>query len=240
MEIELNKIYNEDCLVGMKRIPDGSVGLIVTDPPYIIGRSHGGSVNDIKKFNVSLEQLDYAHLRDGYDMEAFAKEVKRLQGGKVNAYIWCNKAQIVDYFKIYVDGMKCKFEIICWHKKNALPTYYNKYLSDTEYCLYLHTGGFTHPRDYDDAKTYEVGYINHEDKKLWNHPSIKPIEMMRRFIRNSSREGATILDPFIGSGTTAVAALKEGRHFIGFELSKEYCNIANKRIDEERRQLRLF
>ena len=139
--IELDTIFNEDCLQGMKRIPDGSVDCIVTDPPYIIGRSHGGSVNDIKKFNVSLEQLDDAHLREGYDMEAFAKEVRRLQGGKVNAYIWCNKAQIADYFKIYVEGMKCKFEIICWHKQNALPTYFNKYLSDTEYCLYFHSGG---------------------------------------------------------------------------------------------------
>ena len=231
--IELDTIYNEDCLVGMQRIPDGSVDCIITDPPYIIGRSHGGSVNNIKKFNVSLEQLDDAHLREGYDMKAFAKEVRRLQGGKVNAYIWCNKAQIADYFKIYVEDMKCKFEIICWHKQNALPTYYNKYLSDTEYCLYLHTGGFTHPKNYEDAKTYEVSYINHEDKKRWNHPSIKPIGMMQRFIRNSSKEGAIILDPFIGSGTTAIAALREGRHFIGFELNKEYFDIAQKRISEE-------
>lgn len=238
--IELDKIYNEDCLEGMKRIDDASIDCIVTDPPYIIGRSHGGSVNDIKKFNVSLEQLDDAHLREGYDMEAFAKEVRRLQGGKVNAYIWCNKAQIADYFKIYVEGMKCKFEIICWHKQNALQTYYNKYLSDTEYCLYLHTGGFTHPKDYEDAKTYEVSYINHEDKKLWNHPSIKPLGMMQRFIRNSTKEGATILDPFLGSGTTAVAAIKEHRHYVGFETDKGYFDQAVERIWQERRQLTLF
>lgn len=238
--IEKNSIILGDCLEKMKDIPDGSVDLIATDPPYIIGKSSGGSVNNIKKFNVSLEQLDDANLREGYDMKAFATEVRRIQGNRINAYIWCNKAQIMDYFKIYVDGMKCKFEIISWHKQNALPTYYNKYLSDTEYCLYFHTGGFTHPKDYEDAKTYEVGYINHEDKKQWNHPSIKPLGLMQRFIRNSSKEGDTILDPFMGSGTTLVAAIREKRHYIGIELNEEYFNIAKKRIENELNQPTLF
>jgi len=238
--MELDKIYNIDCFEGMKSIPDGSVNLIVTDPPYIVSKSGGGSVNKVKKLDKSLEGLDDAGLRMGYDIEAFAREVKRLQGGGINAYFWCNKAQIADYFKTYVEGMKCKYEIICWHKQNALPTYFNKYLSDTEFCLYFHTGGFTHPKSYEDAKTYEVGYINHEDKKKWGHPTIKPVEIIRRLIRNSSKEGDIVLDPFMGSGTTAVAAMKEQRHYIGFELYPEYYKIALKRISTEETQLSLF
>lgn len=85
--LEINQIYNADCLQKMKDIPDGSVDLIATDPPYIIGKSSGGSVNNIKKFNVSLEQLDDANLREGYDMKAFATEVCRIQGNRINAYI---------------------------------------------------------------------------------------------------------------------------------------------------------
>ena len=239
--IEIDKIYNEDCLIGMQRIPDGSVNCIITDPPYVISRTKGGgSVNNIKKFNVSLQQLDDANLRDGYDMVSFAREVKRLQGDRINAYIWCNKAQIADYFKIYVGEMGCKFEILCWHKDNALPTYSNKYLTDTEYCLYFHNGGFTHPKDYDDAKTYYVGLINHKDKKLWHHPSIKPQGLIQRFIRNSTNEGDIILDPFIGSGTTAAAAICEKRRFIGFEIHEEYYKMACRRIREEQAQLKLF
>ena len=232
--LEIDRIYNADCFEGMKQIESGTVDCIVTDPPYVIEKHHGGgSVNKVKKLNDSLKQLDVANLRDGYNMEAFAQEVKRLQGGKINAYIWCNKAQIADYFRIYVSEMKCKYEIICWHKQNALPTYYNKYLSDTEYCLFFHKGSKTHPKDYEDAKTYEVGYINHKDKKLWGHPSIKPLELMQRFIRNSTNEGDLILDPFMGSGTTAIACMRENRHFIGFELNEDYHKIAMKRIEYE-------
>jgi len=239
--MEIDKIYLGDWKDLITQIPDGSIDCIMTDPPYVINRSAGGgSVNNIKKLDKSLEQLDYANLRNGYDMETFAKEVERVQGGKINAYIWCNKSQIADYFRIYVGQMGCKYELICWHKQNALPTYSNKYLSDTEYCLYFHTGGFTHPQSYNDAKTYDVGFINHKDKKLWRHPTIKPLDIVRRLIRNSTTEGQTVLDPFIGSGTTGVACINENRHFVGFELNEDYFKIANTRIANERRQLSLF
>lgn len=231
--IDIDTIYNEDCLEGMERIPDGSVDLIVTDPPYVVSKSTGGSVNNIKKLDRSLKDLDKARLRDGYNIGLFAqRHVRRLQGGRINAYFWCNKVQIPDYFRAYVDGLGCKFEIIAWHKQNALPTYYNKYLSDTEYCLYFHSGGFTHPACYDDAKTYEMGMINHADKKRYGHPTIKPLPIIQRMIRNSSPVGGVVLDPFIGSGTTAVAAVREKRHYIGFELDKDYYETAVSRIKE--------
>lgn len=232
--IELDRIYNEDCMEGIERIPDGMVDLIVTDPPYVVSKSTGGSVNTIKKLDRSLQALDKARLRDGYNIGLFAqRHVRRLQGGRINAYFWCNKVQIPDYFRAYVDGLGCKFEIIAWHKQNALPTYYNKYLSDTEYCLYFHTGGFTHPASYEDAKTYEVGFINHADKRAYGHPTIKPLPIIQRVIRNSSQMGGVVLDPFIGSGTTAVAALAEGRHYIGFEIDNDYYETAVRRITQE-------
>ena len=238
--MDIDKIYHGDCFELVKAIGDGTIDLIVADPPYIVNRSTGGSVNNIKRLNVSLQDLDKANLRDGYNIAEFSKEVRRLQGGKINAYFWCSKAQIPEYFKTYVDGLGCKFELICWHKVNALPTYSNKYLSDTEYCLYFHTGGFTHPKSYDDAKTYEVGQINHVDKKKYKHPTIKPIHIIQRLIRNSSREGGIILDPFVGSGTTAVACVREKRHFICFELNDDYYKIACDRLMAERAQLKLF
>ena len=196
--IELDKIYNEDCFEGMLRIPEGSVDLIVADPPYIVSRSTGGSVNNVKKLNVSLFDLDKANLRDGYDIVSFAEHVRRLQGNKINAYFWCSKAQIPEYFRVYAGVLKCKFEILSWHKQNALPTYFNKYLSDTEYCLYFHTGGFTHPASYEDAKTYEVGCINHEDKKKYGHPTIKPLPIIQRIVRNSSQRGGGSFRPLHG------------------------------------------
>lgn len=72
---------------------------------------------------------------------------------------------------------------------------------------------------------------NVADKKLWNHPTIKPLDFTEKIIRNSSRKGETVLDPFMGSGTTGVACKKLERNFVGIELSKEYFEIAEKRIE---------
>ena len=127
--------------------------------------------------------------------------------------------------------LKCKFDIICWHKTNALPTYSNKYLSDTEYCLHFKKGASVHPESYEDAKTYYIAPINHKDKKEYNHPTIKPLDLIEKFVRNSTKKDDLILDPFMGSGTTGVACKKSNRDFIGIEFNKEYYNIAKERIE---------
>lgn len=229
------KLYKGDCLLNLENIKDNSIDLIVTDPPYLIDTVGGqGSVNSILKLDKSLNDLKKNQdITMGYDIESFADIVNRIQGGNINAYFWCNKAQIPDYFKVYVDKLKCKFDILCWHKDNALPTYSNKYLSDTEYCLFFHKGkGHTFPQTYEDAKTYWVEPINHIDKKLYGHPTIKPLHMIEQLVRNSSKEGDTILDTFMGSGTTGVACVNTNRNFIGMELNEEYYNIATDRINE--------
>ena len=240
--IEKNSIINADCLEAMKDIPDGSIDLIVTDPPYIVNTTGGGgTVNKLLKLNESLKDLDKADITNGYDIEKFSKEVQRVQKDGINAYFWCNKLQIPEYFRVYVGMLNCKFDILCWHKRNALPTFHNKYLTDTEYCLYFRNGkGGVKPKNYEDAQTYSVGLINHEDKKLYSHPTIKPLEWMQKIIRNSSKQGDIILDPFCGSGTTCVAAIREKRHYIGIELNEEYFNIAKKRIENELNQPTLF
>ena len=140
--METNRLYNTDCFVGMKEIPDGCVDLILTDPPYDVATSGGGgTVNSVLKLNQSLKELERASIHEGYNIRAFSQEVLRMQGGKVNAYFWCNKTQIPEYISVYVNELKCKFDILCWHKNNALPTYNNKYLTDTEYCLRFSRGG---------------------------------------------------------------------------------------------------
>ena len=72
------------------------------------------------------------------------------------------------------------------------------------------------------------------------HPTQKPVDLLRYIVRTYSNEGDTILDNCMGSGTTAVACIKEKRHFIGFELNKDYYDKACQRIDAEKRQLTLF
>ena len=222
-----------DCLDLMKQIPDKSIDLIVTDPPYEVSATNkGGTINNIKKLNKSLNDLVVADIANGYSIEKFGGEFMRVMK-EPNIYLWCNKKQIPDYLKFYVDKYRCKFEIIKWAKVNALPTYANKYLSDTEYLLYFHKGkGKCFPQSYEDAKTYYIAPINHKDKKLYRHPTIKPLDLTQKVIRNSSREGQVVLDPFMGSGTTGVACVKENRNFIGYEINETFFDIAKKRIEK--------
>ena len=221
-----------DCLELMKDIPDKTIDLIVTDPPYNVSATNrGGTINKVKKLNKSLKDLVEANITNGYDIETLGEEFMRVMK-EPNIYFWCNKTQIPEYFKFYVEKYKCKFDILCWHKNNALPTYSNKYLSDTEYLLYFRKGkGKCFPKSYEDAKTYYIAPINHKDKKKYKHPTIKPLDITEKVIKNSSKENDIILDPFMGSGTTGVACVNTNRNFIGIELDENYFNIAKERIN---------
>ena len=217
----------------LKSIPDKSIDLIATDPPYLVSATNGGgTINRIKKLNESLKDLAAAGITNGYDIERFGNEFIRVMK-EINIYLWCNKAQIPDYFDFYVKRHRCKFDIICWHKTNALPTYSNKYLSDTEYLLYFRKGkGKCFPQSYEDAKTFYIAPINRSDKKIFGHPTIKPLDITEKIIRNSSEIGQTILDPFMGSGTTGVACVNTGRNFIGIELDENFFGVAKDRINK--------
>ena len=123
-------------------------------------------------------------------------------------------------------------DILIWNKTNAMPLFNNKYLTDKEYCLYFRKGGYCQPNNYEDAKTVFYSPINIKDKTKWKHPTIKPEELIRKLIRNSSKENDIVLDCFMGSGTTGVACVNTNRKFIGIELDNNYFNIASKRIEE--------
>ena len=235
-------LYNKDCFELLPTLKLSSVDLIVIDPPYKfasdkIRTNCGGSVNKLGKFDQSLLPLNDKNLINSYDIPKFGQLVFDLQQ-EVNVYFWCNKNQIPEYLDFYVTKNKCKFDLICWHKPNALPTYSNKYLTDTEYLLYFHNGkGKCFPQNYQDATTYYIAPINHKDKKVYNHPTIKPLDITMKIIRNSSKEEQTVLDPFMGSGTTGVACKKLNRNFIGVELAEDYFKIAEERINGQKGSL---
>lgn len=227
-------LYNDDCFNILSTL--SNIDLVVTDPPYLYETDEfkvgaGGTVNTSMRLDASLTQLNDVNLIKSYDIEKFGKIMFDIQED-LNLYLWCNKAQIPLYFDFYVTKNKCKFDIICWHKTNALPTYANKYLTDTEYLLYFHNGkGRCYPQNYEDAKTFYLAPINHKDKKTFNHPTIKPLDITMKIIRNSSKEEQTVLDPFMGSGTTGVACKKLNRNFIGIEINEKYYNLAKNRIE---------
>ena len=225
-----NNIYNEDCYKAIKEIPDNSIDLIITDPPYLIENTNGGKTNELGKSIQNMNnQLKNGFLTNSIDISILDEWVRVMK--KINIYIWCNHKQIPMYLDYFVNKLNCNFEIIIWKKTNATPLFNNKYLTDKEYCLYFRKGGYCNPVNYESAKTVYELPINILDKKLYGHPTIKPLEIIKNLIMNSSVEGEIVLDCFLGSGTTAVACKETNRRYIGFEIDKEYFEIAKNRLN---------
>lgn len=125
----------------------------------------------------------------------------------------------------------CFWEIFVWHKNNPIPTCNNKYLSDTEYCLIFRENGTNLYGTYETKSKYYISNINKEDKEKYLHPTIKPLEVVKNHLINSTKEKDIVLDCFCGSGTTCVAAKETGRRFIGMEIDPEYYKIAVNRLN---------
>lgn len=228
MVFQRDTIYNMDCLEGLKEIPEGSIDLIVTDPPYDINCLSGGGAfgSDKRGYYGNLKSIS-----EGISNDILDTLMPKMKA--INCYFWCNKNQIrqlVDYF----DDRGCSVDLLTWHKTNPVPTCNNKYLSDTEYLIFAREKGVRLYGSYETKRKWYVSELNVKDKERYGHPTIKPLNIIKNLIINSSEGGGTVLDPFIGSGTTAVAAKLLGRHYIGFEIDPEYYDIACKRIEEVR------
>ena len=226
--MKVNTIYNGDAYELIKQIPDKSIDLIVTDPPYLFKKLSGKSGIFKDRERTYLEEIKEKGLDKGIDYSILNDFCRVLK--KINIYIWCNKEQLLDYLKFFVEEKKCNFEILIWAKTNPPPFSNGHYLKDKEYCLYFWEKNFKFNGKYEDLKTVYFTGVNQSDKKLYDHPTIKPLSIIENLIKNSSVEGGVVLDPFLGSGTTAVACKELNRQYIGFEIDKKYYDIANDRL----------
>ena len=221
--IELNKIYNEDCLEGMKRIPDGSVDCIVTDIPY----------NECNRADNGLRNLDKDKADIGmFDVAVLTKNLCDKTIGSI--YMFCGFNQ-VSTIRQTMSQKGLSTRIVVWEKTNPSPMNGSViWLSGVELCVYGKKQGATfnlHCKNTVFRYPCGGGRI---------HPTQKPVELMSQLIVASTKESDIVLDPFMGSGTTAIAAIREKRNFIGFELNKEYYDKACKRIKMELAQPTLF
>lgn len=222
--LEYNKIYNMDCMEGIKLLDDNSIDLVVIDPPYKL------NLNKVKKtstFNNYANEL--LELKDGFDLKVLDLLIKKMK--KINIYIYCSKRQVkelLDYFM----SKGCNYELLTWHKMNPSPLTNNNYLPDTEYIVFARERGVRLYGNYHTKRKYYISGTNQVDKKKYKHPTIKPLPLIENHIENSSKPGDVILDCFAGSGTMLVGAINKGRRFIGFEINEEYFKITEKRIKE--------
>jgi len=227
MQIESNLLCG-DCLELLRDVPDHSVDLVVTDPPYLITTAGGGLNRDPgRKIWDNLKPLE-----NGFNT-AVLDEVCRVMK-KINIYIFCSLKQVPILLDYFVKGKGCNFNIICWHKTDPTPACGNKYLSDTEYIMFFREKGVRVGGNYHTKRTFYVTPSNRAESKKYEHPTVKPLNIVKNLILNSSAEGDIVLDPFMGTGTTCVAAASLGRRYFGIELDEIYYRIAQQRISEEK------
>ena len=229
MKIERNNIYLGDCYELIKDIPDKSIDLIITDPPYLIENMYGGGVMKERNDTGYAKEIVEENLDGGIDFKILDEWCRVMK--KINIYIWCNKGQVIDYLNYFVKEKNTNFEIILWHKDNVPPFCGTHYLVDKEYCLYFWEQGAPVSIPYNRGKTIYKTKTNVLDKKLYNHPTIKDLNIITNLILNSSKEGDIVLDTFLGSGTTCVSAKRNNRKYIGFEINEKFYKIAKDRLD---------
>lgn len=250
--IECNKIYNEDCLEGMKRIPDGSVDCIICDLPY--GVLNKGNKHAQWDRLLPFDQLWQHYMRvikNNGAIVLFAQGIFTAQLMMSNPTLWrynlvWDKVQKNGFLNANKMPLR-QHEDICIFYKN-LPTY-NPQMTKCEPHKRNHSkgsmskqhknscyGNFIEVPTIITDEKYPTSIISiSKEHKVGNffHPTQKPVALLEYLIKTYSNEGDIILDNCMGSGTTAIAAIRTKRNFIGFELSEEYCKIANKRCCKE-------
>ena len=214
--LELNKIYNTDCLEFMRSMPDSCVDLVVTDPPYEIHTKGGGLGRRPVYENGALGKIS-----QGFDAEATLEQIARICK-KINIFISCStkqKPRIMNWG--YERG--CNIAELAWYKPNAAPFTNNTFKSDLENIIYIREKGVK-------IKGISRLFTHNCGKSKYGHPTEKPLEIIEKLILVASSEGDLIFDPFMGSGTTAAACKEINRNFIGCEIEAKYCEIAEKRL----------
>lgn len=214
--MEINKIYNEDCLEGIQKIASASIDTIITDPPYFIGMTHNG-----KKGNYN----DLIIMKPFFDslFSEFSRVIK--ENGKV--YIFCDWRTYAFYYPLLLKHISVR-NMLVWDKISGPGS---SYAFTHELILFAE-------KDTPCMKGSNIfripGFSTGAKKTNGEmlHPTQKPVEVIEKLITDSTKEGDLVLDCFMGSGTTAVAAKKLNRNFIGFEIQEKYITISENRLKQ--------
>jgi site-specific DNA-methyltransferase (adenine-specific) len=223
--LELNKIHLGDSYELIKQIPDKSIDLIYTDIPYELRNNGAGGFMEKRVVNMREKQL--IGLDKGINYEIYKDFVRVMKD--INIFIWLNKYQIEETLRFF-SQYDTTFELLTWNKINPIPMTSNVWLSDIEYCLYFRSRGVKLNDGYELKSKWHTSPINMDDKNEFGHPTIKPLELVKRHILHTSKPNDIVLDPFMGSGTTAVASKELGRQYVGMEIEPKWHKIAEDRI----------
>jgi len=246
-------LYCADCLEILSLIPDESTDLILTDPPYMISQEGKEIIRTYKyykwkgKRNIKLDfgkwDRYWQNEKDYFIwVEQWFKELVRVAKRKVWFYIFFDK-QKIGIFDLYLApkyNLKSR-TVYVWIKSNPTPSFRKvNWISGTEF-IWVGSKGEGKLKNFLEQK-YMANYMitsNASAYKDTNHLTEKPIKLIKHLIEVNTYKNEIVLDPFLGSGTTAVACERLNRRWVGIEIDKTFCEVAKKRISKEIRQLKL-
>ena len=220
-----------DCSNYLKKIPNHSVDLILTDPPYNIAQYSTGNINlpGRTALNNDLGEWDLAPI----EPTKFVEEFKRIIKPDGNIFVFTSYNLIGKWHEAF-DSEFDTFQFFVWHKTNPAPKIYkNGFLNSCEMiaCMWNkgHKWNFTKQNEMHNFFESPI-CMQPERLKKPKHPAQKPVKLLEHIIKIASNEGDVVFDPFMGVGSTGVAAITNKRKFIGCEIEKEYFDAAAERI----------
>ena len=224
-------VVNGDCLDSLGQIPDNSIDLILTDPPYNIAQYSTGNINlpGRSVFNNDLAEWDLIPI-DPFDLLPDFKRIIKPDG---NIFVFTSYNLIGKWHEAF-DREFDTFQLFIWHKTNPAPKIFkNGFLNSCEMiaCMWNkgHKWNFSNQRD---MHNFFESPICMKPERLSEpkHPSQKPVRLLEHIVSIASNENDIVFDPFMGVGSTGVAALRNKRRFIGIEIEKNYFDAAEMRI----------
>ena len=213
-----------DCLEIMKSLPDKSIDLCLTDPPYNIARNNNFAT-------MGRAGIDFGEWDKGFDLFSYIDQVSRIlkkDGSFVVFNAWRNLGSIADYSE--KQGFDTK-DMIRLEKSNPMPRNRDRrYITDYECAIWFVKKGAKWTFNRQDEKYQRPKFVANIESGL--HPTQKNFGLMKELVKIHSNQGDTVIDPFMGSGTTGVACKNSGRKFIGIEQDPAYFEIAKNRIEQ--------
>lgn len=217
---KINKVIHGDSLDVLKTMGDGSVDLVVTDPPYLMNYRSNRRVKS-EKFKHIENDIDSHELISNYLDECF-----RVMKDDTAIYMFCSWHNI-DFFKREFEKLFKLKNLIVWSKNNhGSGDLRGAYAPKHELILFGHKGRTL----FREKRVPDVMEFAKIPSKQLTHPTEKPTDLLDVLIRNSSDEGDIVFDGFAGTGSTGLSSINNGRNFIGVELVKDYADLANARI----------
>ena len=221
-------LYNTDAIEWLKTLDNDSVDLIVSDPPYRVQQHGSSGLSGIFKTKTGVEKELNSKLFQHNEVEVtdYASELFRVLKPDNHCYIMTNDFNLINFLNVFTDVGFHFTKLIIWDKQNKIANPY--YMQQVEYILFMSKG---RTKQINNCGTSNLLSISNIQNKNNDHPTEKPVELMEILIKNSSKEGDLVMDPFVGVGATALACKNLNRNFIGCEIDKKYYDTAMERLN---------